>query len=560
MSSPQRLQRPRGILSLPPEILHHIFGCFDYPLDFYPSTAAWDIWKEEPTLDGRDQEERDRRQTIKNTRLVCRLFDELASPLLYVWLEVGISRKSLDFIEHLATRPFLAKGLRHLSLLLEYCPGEFATDLRRFSAIPRFYVEQERDSLRGHCMWKMAQLLLREHILKAWDVYFEPSSENAPPDHLKYQQCLLEGHKEYQERHREQFHLIIQGTFIQRLAAALTHMPHCESLLMSEGHWRSTIYNPSPARQLGEMSWLRQYMDTPLLWERIEDLGAELVPATILVDLPVALHKAGVNVRKLHMNCFPINNGFHLLHPSSEGSRKSGSWADLSAACRGLEEFSFMPHTRHTIGYPKTDPLTPQNREAINKFLSVILSGQCLRSVDFDLSSRGYGSPERDDSNSFGRALSPATWFGLKFLRVSYLTFNQQALEKLCTSLPDDLELLCMNCIYLESGVWSKALDILRDKLLVRCMQQRCKVEFYYLDGGGLSSDDVLPIVEAEEETRESWKKMWKFCDEKEITDQLVEKYVSGAGVSENPLNGDMRQILDKGPVSCTPALVLIGE
>ncbi|KAJ0413302.1 hypothetical protein BJY00DRAFT_319917 [Aspergillus carlsbadensis] len=159
-----------------------------------------------------------------------------------------------------------------------------------------------------------------------------------------------------------------------------------------------------------------------------------------------------------------------------------------------------------------------------------------------------YGSSETDESNSIGRALSRATWSCLKIVRMAYLSLDQQTLERLCASLPDDLEGFVMNTISLEDGVWSTTLDILRDKLSVRLMQQKCKIQFHNLEGGELSEDDVWAVCEPGEETEEFWRKTWMFSDEKEILDQLIEKYVSRAGISENPLRGDIKQILDEGP------------
>jgi hypothetical protein len=132
MSSPLTLQRGCAILNLPPEILHLIFSYFEYPYDTHPQGAGWYEQMSRDELLQRGQDEEHRQQSIRNARLVCRLFNEFASPLLYVCLELGLDQRSLDFTEHLSTHPQLAKGLRHVSLCLDYWPEEFAADLEGF--------------------------------------------------------------------------------------------------------------------------------------------------------------------------------------------------------------------------------------------------------------------------------------------------------------------------------------------------------------------------------------------------------------------------------------------
>ncbi|CEL03113.1 hypothetical protein ASPCAL04270 [Aspergillus calidoustus] len=525
MSSPQRLQRPRGILSLPLEILHQIFSYFEKPQEIYTVATGSYVVENTEELHEKVQIENNRRQSIKAARLVCRLFNEVASPLLHVCLGLGLDQESVDFVEHLSTRPSLAKGLRHVSLWLDYWPRKLALDLRQFAMIHQGYFQQRCDLLRRLLSTPLninpvskQQLHFYEEVLEAWDAYFDTSNYNVMPRNLfSYQQCLLNGYENYQQRHREQSRLLAEGSFIQKITASLVRMPHFNSLLLSEFNRLSRDYSPSPGEEWCGIDWLGQYLRVPLRWERIEELHAELVPVKILVDLPVALHRAGVKLTE--------------LDPTGEGSRNASSWDDLSTSCRELKKFYFAPYEPGYIqGSIPLEVLSADTRATINTFVSAILSGQCLQSLHLDLLALDDSGPPRNNSDTFGEALATAQWSCLKRLMLSGLTINQEVLGKMCTALPDNLEQFAMRFINLKSGVWSGALDILRDKLAARCMQQSCEVD---ISGGEIGWQEVWEVNFAWAETHSRWLESWGFIGQKLITDQLFERYVSSAGVGK---------------------------
>jgi hypothetical protein len=326
-------------------------------------------------------------------------------------------------------------------------------------------------------------------------------------------------------------------------------MPHFTSLLLSEFNWLSRNHSRSPEDEWYGISWLSEYLKVPLRWEKIEELHAELVPVKIFVDLPVALHRAGVKLRELNVGCFPINRGFHLLQPTGEGSWNASSWDDLSTSCRELEEFYFAPYeSGYSQGSIPLGFLSVDTRATINAFVSAILSSQCLQRLHLDLLALDDSGPPRNDSDTFGRALATAQWPCLKRFSLSGLTIDQEVLEEICTALPDSLEQFAMRFINLEGGVWSGALDILRDKLAARCIQHNCEIDIYEFSGGEIAWEEVWEVNNAREETYNRWLKSWGFSDRKLITDQLFQRYVSSAGVLGNPLRGDMKQILNEGP------------
>jgi hypothetical protein len=504
-----------------------------------------------------DKPEKERRQSFGSARLVCRLFDELASPFSFVWLEIGLSQKSLDFVEHLSRRPRLAKGVRHLTVWLDYCPGEAATDLQQFKRLKdgKFmgdsYFQSVRyelfpsDDERPGVNDELSQFY--NGLLEAWDAFDDTDYNVQPRNHFAYLPCLRRWYADYQKRHREQFQLISQGTFVQRLAASLKRMPCYESLLLLDDGWEySQSYISNPTVQEPWPDEIREYMRETWNWIMMhQEMEAELVPAKILVDLPVALHNAGISLRKLQIGCFPMNYDYNMLEPRYEDSTIFTSWNDLAAACRGIEEFALTPFPSTERAPVELLDISDNGPPIINAYFTALLSSQRLKRVDFSLFTLGGGNYALSDLNFITRALSTATWPPLQTLHLEHVPFFQADLERLCVALPDTLEKLFLDDVTVNIGIWARALDILRNKYAVQSVQGKCKIQFKYLDGGEFCGDEVTAI-EMGRHPLERWPK-WKW-ENGLIATPLVERYVTGHGVRDNPLRGDLERILDEGP------------
>ncbi|KAL3459103.1 hypothetical protein BJX64DRAFT_291500 [Aspergillus heterothallicus] len=545
MNSTLALPRPRGILDLPLEILHLIFSCFEYPHDFYPSTTDWIKPYYYAEVNPFVTDEKNRRECVQNARLVCRRFNELASPYLFAWLEIGLSQKSLDFVEHISRRPFLAKGVRHLSVLLNYFPGELTTSLSNFKAVQTRPFNQSSNLGYHRLDLSMGTKNVKfyDDVNNAWNEYFDATEyATISRNGFAYQQCLLRGFADYRDRHIEQLELVTHGTFVRCLATSLTQMPRCDSLLLGNDCWESTTSHTREIADSG-IDWLKGYLTEP-----------------ILVDLPVAMHKAGVELQRLHVACFPINYGYRMLQSGKESSMVCTSWVDLSAACGRLEEFSFTPCVWKNYKTVDLEDDLPDRVRIICAFLSAILSSSYLREIDF----HGMDDDFSNDVRAFPRALARDEWSSLECLYLNRIRLTQRELDTICAALPPYLKKLSMVDVALkDDGIWAIALDILRNKFVARCVQQRCKVEFRVLEGGdfysaasriqqlcnvnfrGLTGGGFYSMYS--ESMRQLLWPEWNFTHYS-IPESLAERYVSGNGVHENPLTGDIEKILRQGP------------
>ena len=136
-----------NVLDLPRGILFSIFDCFRYLRVWGNSKWRYDRPNDDSTLNC---------QTIQSARLVCRLFHQLASPLLCPILQVRIDQASLDLVNDISRSPLIAAGVRSIQVVLDYRPKELATDLSRF----KDYRKEDLYQIWKSCDWRAESLYL----------------------------------------------------------------------------------------------------------------------------------------------------------------------------------------------------------------------------------------------------------------------------------------------------------------------------------------------------------------------------------------------------------------
>ncbi len=129
--SPRRTQ-PLKVTDLPLDILRLIFDRFQEPARGHPDHAV--LWSEYNTAATCE-----RRKTIASLRLTCRIFSQLASPLMFPVLRLQVTQFSLDLANNISRSPLLASGVRGILLSLAVWPKQLADDKTRFA---RFSVDR----------------------------------------------------------------------------------------------------------------------------------------------------------------------------------------------------------------------------------------------------------------------------------------------------------------------------------------------------------------------------------------------------------------------------------
>jgi hypothetical protein len=554
--------RPINILDLPTDILHNVFDHFRDPQTTVQGKVKFTHKRK---YRGRRDDSTDRRQTIQSARLVCQLFNQLASPLLCPILQVQLDQASLDLANDISRSPLIAAGVRGIQVVVDYRPEELATDLSRF----KDQRKKDLSRLYNRCSYyaetwflggydenddTICPLPLREYneamdyyhsMCSAWDGCVRPADENAnedgtanDADSLEHQRVLRQCHEEYRQKHDEQHQLITDGSFVNMLAASVSQMTHCSSLRFVDSidnYLDLSSENPTLLLSKSNTEDLSQFMATPQNWRTIEKLegGAKLVPAKILSELVIAIHKAETTLRQIHISCFPLLTNYSMICPDRQ-DQLNPAWADLHAACQHLEEFVFGGGSLNNQPL-QYNHLSAEDQTFTDKYLGAMLSGQSLEVVRlnfyaFGISERRNGLNRSKASYRIGSVLGTTNWLRVKWAAISSVSLAQGELEQFCNKLGDRLEAIFLRSVQLESGIWAGSLDILCEKVLSRCLDMKCRVDLRGLTGGEFGKG---------KETNPLDMFSFRASDlEEPLIVTLSQKYVSGVEVAENPLRG----------------------
>ena len=479
----------------------------------------------------------DKIKTIQSARVVCSLFNRLASPFLCPRLTVQLDQTSLERADMISRTPLIAAGVRTIYVVLHYCPKELAEDLSRY----KLQREEDLNSLSSTCAYdsvgcadddRRFQKAIEDYsaITSAWDEYIrQPDVASTDEDTLRYQEILRQCHEEYRQKHEEQFRLIMDGSFVKTLASAISRMRHCTTLyFVDEVDFCYYLHRlaDDPSRMSTHPNELPLLMTTPLDWETIEGLegGAELLAAKILSELPIAIHKAGATIPNIQVRCFPTANNYPMIRPGHDPNNPA--WLDLRSASQHLTEF-FLYANEPRIS---DRHLRPEEHSPIDQYFCAILSGQDIEDVHLH-----FHKENVDDGRLYpiGTILATVNWPRLKEFSISGVSLDQGKLENFFRKLDGArMERVYLSDVELLDGSWAGALDLLRERVASRCLDGKCEVEFVRLIGGGFGKG-----ILTKSRSYKHWsivEEPYKESDEEKLIAQ-AQSYVLGVRL-QNPL------------------------
>ncbi|PVH72827.1 hypothetical protein DL98DRAFT_520286 [Cadophora sp. DSE1049] len=554
-------ERPRqhkaSILDLSTDALGNIFDNFRDDNIISKGSVNW--WYSINRIKNADNIAR--RQIVCNLRLVCRRFNDVASPLLCPVLRVELDEASLERVEKISQSPHLAATVYGIQVVLHYRPKELATDLVQYKARRQKDLEEmirtcdynaETWSLGGHdeddetiCPLPYRQykqgIRTYRNIFSAWyeavglkAVETRWDKEGYPDEkRLEYQQILVEGHDAYRKKHEEQLGLLADGSFVNRLAASMSRMIHSVSLgFIDTIEYSPDPYFEDPTLLSTNMDHLRQLMTKPHDWAIIEKLEGEpeLLPAKLLSELPIAIHKAGVRLRDVNVGCFPLKVNQSMVCPDRRDPFNP-AWSDLRAACQPISKFDFGSGSMNSQPL-RYEHLPADQQGDMDQYLGAMLSGQSLETVRLDFHAFGINDGRgKEEPHHIGKLLETVLLPSISSLQLGGgAAMNQNELEKFCSGLGCGLTSLHLYRMELSSGSWAGVLDILRDKVGTRCLEDRCKVSGVSLTGGEFGKKEPRDVF--------ADFLSWVPKPEPSIVLRSIE-YVSGADGMANPLRKD---------------------
>ncbi|RHZ47420.1 uncharacterized protein CDV56_100478 [Aspergillus thermomutatus] len=502
--------RPITIVDLPADILRKIFDYFQDPRVGKQGLINWRSRR-------RDSDDETVRETIRQVRLVCSLFNDLASPLLCPILRVDLDQGSLDKAVELSKSPRIAEGVRAIQVGLQYRPQELVSDCRRF----KDYRKQQLGEMARSCdyyaeTWMLGgydsddetvcPLPLRVYreaisnyyrISRSWDRHFTPDeSEDVTKSEVdEHQEILLRGYNEYCKKHEEQLQLITTGSFVIALASCISQLPNARALgFTDQVDPPYDRYNPTVV--LRDKSLLPGLMSAGLEWQKIEDFeDVKLTPARILFELPISIHKAGTTLRDLYIGPFPCRGSFSLICPDTlSNPTDPAAWSDLRAACSGLWRVSFGGSLN--CRFIRHEHLPPGEKYYVDQYLGAILCSPDMEDAWMSFNSFGLndGRTTKEGWYDIGPVLGAVKWPRINRLAILSVSSKQDELERFCAGLGHSMRYLQLSSIHLLNGSWAGILDTLDEKVADRFREQKATVYLSYLGGGEFGEEEVKTI------------------------------------------------------------------
>jgi len=535
MDLPIRNLRCLNILDLPEDVLHEIF---DY---FQPS--AVDII-DLPYTDS--SEDAEKFATAQNARLVCRLFHDLASPLLVNALDVHIASESLHRIDMLTRNPKIAAGVRIVQVKVEYRPRELAQSLHLYKMLQWEKLKKMHDSCTYYTEFAfyptddeqkiLDSMTIIDNMRMAWGIWSGDLDDE--DQQTRYNEFLSQCHEEYRHKQEDQYRLLTDGSFVKVLAASMCRLTslralafadytHCpiDSVYCKTGAEVSAVF-------ANDMEMVRKAFVMPQEWREVENIDPipELLPAKLLWELPIAIHEGGKELREVKVSTLPVKSNFDMLCPYDQKGDQP-AWGRLWRAFRNVQRVYVAGS-----GRPSQHP-PPEKKAYTDKYLAALISSPSMEQVHINFSgfklsvfeSRSNLTPG-EKLFDLGSVLASVHWPHIRKLNLYDVSLRQEDLESFFRGMGTKLESVNMCDVAILDGSWKRPLEVLRETLLSAGGSRGRPVDVVLrsLLGGGLESvayEDYDDDGESCDPYGEEW--FDKSNKEEELLDEMA-KYIAG--------------------------------
>lgn len=282
-----------------------------------------------------------------------------------------------------------------------------------------------------------------------------------------------------------------------------------------------------------------------------DDQAGLFFPASILTELPLACHDAGVKLRGIDVGCFPLFLDYCSLLPratEADDCAQPDPWARFAAACHDLEIFNFGRHGMNC------SPIRPERQNPfdlamINGFIGAAISGPRLQSLHVSLGPFRVrsGIPSREHEERLYQATPIFTAITSKQLR-SIVVHNVElsgadllALAK--SASPVHLTYLYFATVSLSQGRYADTMGFLHDITSARSSTTSFKPDIMFASLQGaefgdspVHGDDDSDLLFGTPEQREA---AWASIEERlhpDLLEEVEQWIVRGKADEKNPL------------------------
>ncbi|OAQ71053.1 hypothetical protein VFPPC_03416 [Pochonia chlamydosporia 170] len=445
-------------------------------------------WKETQI----DRDEELRISTVRNARLTCWYFNELASPYLLPVLTINLNPQSINHATEISSHELIASGIHQLRISLSYYPQLLANSFR-------FFVMFQMHSLRSVSTWlgrTQQDISSIPEDLEAAMAKLESRPENsrlistAGDADFTLLNVLEQSHDVFRQRHQEQA-AVVKDNFLSQVESISRRARHIDTLnIVQEAYpialslGQQFMQREYHQRRLDEdaemLESVKRFFQRPLSWPDVQcwahqwysqcSLRVELPATEIPWEAPIAIYQAGRKLRRLWLNCFLLSCEMHESFKSFV--RESVMLArirSLRTACQYIEEFCIV---RPGCWGPMDAYSSYRDGETyISEHVLSIISGKRLQKLIIRMHPKK--SPPWNDRYTIGSTLHKRDCSTLTCIFLEHLFFCRTTLRDICMELGGCLREFCLSFIMLmydEDGDsdghgWREIFDILREKL-----------------------------------------------------------------------------------------------
>lgn len=575
------MARCSSLPMLPREILRQIFDHFAAPNASRAQRSHY--WER-----GDDPDRAERQRSVQNLRLVCRLFHDLASLLLFPHLVISVDRDSLEVADKISRHPIFAASVQGIIVDVRIYDASFADDavthkshlkarlrdeVGRKAWRFRSLTKQEQDEflavLPEHAALCAAWSIPNDRIKLAWDIEIEgelsqsiieaEGDESAQKELAKlkatcfpaqrdideetvreFQDVFERGHRNYASRLREQRSLLQDASFMQMMESCMRRLPNLLALSIDSkipGMYRSGVNY-----HVLDMKKLESWVSTtgPPSYRRFEH---DLSMAAIMSQTFMAAYNAGVKVQHLSIECFPGS-----CVTSSSQPQETHFNEDMELYGKGQERKLMLgelfQNMRSVCLKGIYTPMYSYWHAYLDDCISAAVSSRNMRNARISSIVGGFYTQRtvqehRDERYSVGRVLGEHAWWPrLEKLHVTDIGFGSKHFDNLLRRVEDGrLHQVILHMVSLLDGRWADVMESLRRSMATKKSPMVPSVSLKELVGGEIGDQTgVLTGPESaslDEEFGDMGYNTWS-----PIVLQMAQRYcMHDPGVTVNPFS-----------------------
>ncbi|PMD42898.1 hypothetical protein L207DRAFT_509500 [Hyaloscypha variabilis F] len=406
--------------------------------------------------------------SIKSLRLTCWRFCNASSHLLIPVVQVDMRQASLERLANISSHPTISKGVRVIRVILQHYNKFFAEDLQAFIGYQTATLDRDNASCAARTahysqLYGVPEDELLDAIAKVdkiVSIWATLNSADQADEHVMiYKSVLDRAYQEYAFLFQQQEKLRADGTFVQSIAAAFRRMPTVQSLELCDTHLERGRLRWTHIELANDPEALRCSIVQPMHWAMTTFQNLELPLGDVLVQMPGAILEAGGMFTTLEIQVPGLQ--YCSILPSTASNLQSAT-----ASIQRLKSFNFR--SREFMHPDVESMIEPTQLQDLEVFTCALHTNSLENiSLEFHYSWRFHYLP-RLPTFSLGPLISIRSWQNLKTFKCVGMPLHLTELESFVDNLTVGIDEVKFHSLYLLTGSWAAALDIMRKSVAKR--------------------------------------------------------------------------------------------